>query len=282
MLLAGMALEVRADFVVSHRTPLDAEDTRDAYTISVIRLALEKTRPRYGDYTLKGIPPLNYPRSVDALSSDKYPNLIVDISYEKSLTESGELTYINFPVDQGVVGYRICFVNPAIKARLKKAKSLKDLRRYTIGQGVGWADTAILRHNGFNVVEVSSYPNIFKMVIAGRIDLFCRGVNELMTEYATYKHIGNLTYDDTFALVYLLPRFLYFNKKNALAKRRIEEGLALAYEDGSLKRLWLLYHEPSVRFAKLGQRKIYHLENHLIQDLSPEFQQKHIDLSQIK
>lgn len=269
---------VTPDFVVSHRTPLNAEDTRDAYTIAVINLALEKTRDKYGDYQLSGIPPLNYPRSIDALSLNRYPNLVVDVSYEESLTDSGELTYIHFPVDQGIVGYRICFVNPALKEKIAQAKSLEDLRQYTIGQGVGWADTAILRHSGFNVVEVSSYPNIFKMVVAGRIDLFCRGINELMKEYDTYKHIGNLTYDESFALVYMLPRFMYLNKTNELAKQRIEQGLQLAYADGSLKQLWLSYHKASVEFAKLKQRRIFELDNPLIQHLPRDYQDKHIDL----
>lgn len=282
LFLVCFAVDARAEFLVSHRTPVDAEDTRDTYTISVIKLSLEKTRAKYGDYRLVGIPPLNYPRSVDALNSNKYTNLVVDISYEESLSDSGKLTYINFPVDQGIVGYRVCFVNPEIKEHLKQITTLDDVRKYTIGQGVGWADTAILRHNGFKVVEISSYPNIFKMVIAGRIDLFCRGINELMTEYTTYKDIGNLDYDESFALVYLLPRFLYFNKNNLLAKRRIEEGLNLAYQDGSLKRLWLRYHESSIIFSALRQRKVFYLENPLIKKLPLDFKHKNIDLLRYK
>jgi hypothetical protein len=59
-------------------------------------------------------------------------------------------------------------------------QSLEQLKKYTIGQGIGWQDAKILQHNGLNVVDVDAYESLFKMVAAGRIDLFCTGANQLM------------------------------------------------------------------------------------------------------
>ncbi len=47
----------------------------------------------------------------------------------------------------------------------------------------------ILRENGFQVREVSEYESLFKMVAGKRFDLFCRGTNELLSEWETHKSI---------------------------------------------------------------------------------------------
>ena len=150
---------------------------------------------------------------------------------------------------------------------------MKDLHRYSIGQGVGWVDSEILRANGLKVIEVSNYESIFKMVIAGRINLFCRGANQLQAEVEEFKSLTNLTYDESFVLVYPLPRFFYLNAKNTVAKERIQTGLQIAFKDGSFKQLWKKHYQSSVDFSKLGQRKHIYLENPLLKNLPPDYKQ---------
>ena len=111
------------------------------------------------------------------------------------------------------------------------------------------------------------------MVAGGRFDLLCRGANELMKEYEQYKDIGNLTYDDSFALVYRLPRFFYLNKNNTLLKQRLEEGIKVAYADGSLLELWLQHNLQSIQFTRLPERKMFYLDNPLIKDLPKDYEQ---------
>jgi len=277
LLILLMADQALAELVVWHRSPLDFGNNRYIYDIEVLRLALEKTRPAYGDYQLRGLPATNYARLLHSLRQNTHPNLILEISYDKKWDESHELSYVPFPIDLGIIGYRICFVNPAVKEEIKQVASLQDLRQYTMGQGVGWADIGILRHNGFTVTEVSSYTSMFKMVAGGRFDLLCRGANELMDEFEQYKNIGKLTYDESFALVYRMPRFFYLNGKNVLLKKRLEEGLHLAYADGSLMALWRKENQPSVEFAQMPKRKVFYLDNPLIQGLSKDYEQYFVD-----
>ncbi len=276
-MIALLPWHLQAEQVVWHRSPLDFGNNRYVYDIELLRLALEKTRPAYGDYQLLGLPATNYARLLHSLIQNTHPNLILEISYDKKLEESQGLTFINFPIDLGIIGYRVCFVNPAIKEKIKQVQTLDELRKYSIGQGVGWADIAILRHNGFNVVEVSSYVSLFKMVAGGRFDLFCRGANELMEEFEQYKDIGKLTYDESFALVYRMPRFFYLNGNNPLLKKRIEEGLHIAYNDGSLLELWRKENQLSIDFAKMRGRKIFYLENPMIRGLSEDYTRYFVD-----
>ncbi len=272
-----LSLGTQAEFIISHRGEEGFPNKYFDYYTALITLALEKTRPDYGDYRMQQLGILDTERTLYALAANQYPNLIMERSYDEASTKSSKLTYINFPVDGGIVGYRVCFINPAVKEKISKVQTLAELRHYTIIQGIGWADTSILRHNGFKVLEIENYASMFKMTTAGRADLFCRGANEIMPEYEVFKDILKLYYDESFILYYPLPRFFYLNSKSKLAKKRIEAGLKLAYQDGSFKKLWRQYYQPSINFAKLDQRKLFRLENPLLKKLPQDYVQYFFD-----
>ncbi len=276
-LLWATTVSAQTDMQVWHRSPLDFGIFRYVYDIEILRLALEKTRPTYGGYQLHAIPPANFTRMLHALRNDTYPNMVLETSYDQKLEESDDLSFIPFPLELGIIGYRICFVNPQVKEEIQQINDLRELRQYTMGQGADWADITILRHNGFQVAEVSNYKSLFKMVAGGRFDLLCRGANELMKEYEQYRYIGNLTYDESFALVYRLPRFFYLNKRNTVLKQRLEEGIKMAYADGSLLELWRQHNLHSIEFARLPERKLFYLDNPLINDLPKDYEQYLID-----
>jgi hypothetical protein len=276
-LLLGAAV-VRGELVVSHSVNTSKEDARMNYFNELLILALEKTRATYGDYQFKPIPgAVPRRRFHHQLKSNVYENLTLALPYNEAFTELTEFVPIHFPTDLGILGYRVCFVNPAIKEQIRAVKTLDELRRYTIIQGENWADVPILRANNFKVMEVDGYPTIFKMVVGGRADLFCRGVNELLKEYDAYKNIGNLTYDENFLLEYQTPRFFYIHKANVIAKQRIEKGLDIAYKDGSLLQLWLTQFKTSIVFAKLKQRKVFKLDNIALKNLPPDYKKYHVD-----
>ncbi len=263
---------VRAEFIVSHRSPFESGDKHHVYSTELLRLALEKTRKEYGSFTMRPIPPRNYARSIKAAVDDTYPNLIIETSYEQALTHHAKLDFINFPMDLGVLGYRACFINPKLKASGEKIETLEDLRQYTFAHGVGWADTTIFRHNGLRVQEIDNYDGMFLMVIGGRVDFFCRGVNEILGEMEQFSQLTELTIDEQFLLVYPLPRFFYLNIKNKLAKERIELGLQRAYADGTLQALWKANFQPSLEMVKLQKRKIIRLENPLLNGFEMSFE----------
>jgi hypothetical protein len=243
----------------------------------LVTLALEKTKAEYGDYRIAKIPPMNTARSFYSLEADIYPNMMIELSYQEKIEHQFNLIYVNFPIELGIVGYRVCFASPSVYPELKNVKTLDDIKKYTIGQGIAWADTEILRHNGLKVVEISNFESIFKLVKLGRIDLFCRGANELQNEYESRKDSGGLFYDKSFVLRYSLPRFYYLHKNNLLAKERIEKGLLLAYADGSINTLWEKYFLETMQFVKLKQRKILELENPFIESQKGHYEKYFYD-----
>ena len=59
MLIASLCSQAATDLVVSYRTPVVSATTsiyHDYYT-ELLKLSLEKTRPQYGGYTMRGAPP---------------------------------------------------------------------------------------------------------------------------------------------------------------------------------------------------------------------------------
>ncbi len=263
-----------ADFIVSHREPTGDTDTRDQYTIALIRLALEKTKAAYGAYEMRPIPASYYKlRARLATSNNQYPNILLEESYDDELVAKGKLDFIPFPIDLGILGYRVCFVSPQRKAEIARITSIEELKKFRLGQGIGWQDAKILKHNGFNVIEVEAYESLFKMVAAGRIDLFCTGANQASAELQAHQTLTQLSIDNAFTLVYKLPRFFFLHPDNQLLKRRITTGLTLAYNDGSMQQLWQENFGPGLRQIHLPERTVFYLANPFIAHLDRGYEQ---------
>jgi len=260
-----------ATVVVTLTAPESSSDPRTAYNVQLIQLALEKTRAKSGDFEIRISPPMNTARAMEEARVGALPNLIVMNTFENRLLDEG-FDYARFPVDFGVTGYRICFVSPEARDAVSQATDLNALRKFTVGQGRGWADVGILRHNGFKVEEVGGYEALFGMVASSRFDLFCRGINELEPELKAHAQIRNLDYDRSFALAYVLPRFFFSSKKNAAILRRISEGLQTAWLDGSMRKVWLAQFKEALDFAQLSTRRIVPLRTPNIDRIDFDYQ----------
>ena len=144
------------------------DDYRHIYVEKVLSLALDKTVDEYGEYQLKPeAEGLNVARTLLALQERSIPNFFFRVSMTDELAE--QFTYVPFPVDRGVAGYRVALVqNGKEKTWCDNQVSLQD---YAIVQGVAWLDGDILRANNLQVYDSSSYDNIFEMTNMGRMDM---------------------------------------------------------------------------------------------------------------
>lgn len=254
----------------TYMSPESEHDPRSTYDREVLRLALEKTRASHGDYRMQAAPPMTLARMWVSLRFNHYPNLFAMDSYRADRDMSG-IDYVRFPIHIGIVSYRICFVSPTRKDEVAKATSLDELKRFDIGQGKGWLDVEILRRAGFKVLEVEGYEQLFKMVARGRFDLFCRGVSELRSEQLTHDEVEGLKVDDALMIYYPLPRVFYTNANNREALKRVEQGLQIAWQDGSLQALWRKSFGPAIAFAHPQQRRLIKLENPFLKGISFDY-----------
>lgn len=245
-------------------------DPRYAYDQALLKLALEKTTDQYGPYKLSPSKLGNQKRNIQDAVDNVYPNLFAKLSYDPTLKE--DLIYIPIPADRGIVGYRVCFTSEKIKEELKTVTTVEQLKKYSMLQGIGWSDVAILKAAGFTVKTGTNYDGMFKMVAVNRVDMFPRGANELLGEWNLNKKTKGLTYDESVAVYYPLPRFFFTNKSNKEAAKRIQEGLEIAFKDGSFQSLWKEYYQESVDMIALEKRTIFRIDNPDVKGLDTAYE----------
>jgi hypothetical protein len=266
-----------AELVLTLRAPETAADQRQVYHNAVLRLALDKTRASHGPYRLRQSPPMNKQRALLSAQQRAYPNFLL-VSGPEVVRAQRDLVPVRFPIYLGATGYRVCFVAPAAREAVAGSQSLEALRRFRHVQGVGWADGAILRANGFEVQEVPSYDAMFRMVARGRTDLFCRSVLELSGELRAYAELDGLTLDRSFALLYELPQFFYTHGDNRELVERLTLGLRQAHADGSLLALFRTHLLPGLRQAELGRRRLFRLQTAPLPELGFDYRQYELDM----
>jgi len=244
-------------------------DSRYEYDWSVLRMALEKSAPRFGPFDMRqSIESMSPARITEELAAPAGRiNLFV-----RATTRELERTFlpIRIPVDRGLLGFRIFLVRAADLPRYAAVRSVGDLRRFHAGQGKGWADIPILAAAGLSVVEGTSYDGLFSMLSAGRFDYFSRAVDEAQREF-NERHVSQpeLAIEPTLLLHYPLPRY-FFVRRDADGKQlaqRIEAGLEMMIRDGSLNGLFYRYKGAMIEAAGLNRRHVLQLNN---PTLSPE------------
>ncbi len=251
--------------------PLGPTDLRGEYDRNLLELALKKTEATYGAFAFNRAPAMNQVRAIETIRNDTYRNFVRVLGYDKKLEEKG-LRYIDFPIFLGLLGYRTCFYSHTIKERLPQNISSKGLKQFLFGVGRGWIDDKILRHNGFRTTIAINYETMFELTARGRIELFCRGANEVLDEFTTHHTLEGLHYDRSFYLHYPMRHFYYFSKNQEKDMKRVKEGLDIALRDGSLMELWKRYHAKNLDFLKLETRKRISLENPVLAGKSFHYQ----------
>jgi len=245
--------------ILTYRSPESSLDHRYDYDNAALKLALEKTKKKWGDYRLVPSPKMNFSRAISMLKAEELINPMFKHSASNALC--GDLGYAPFPVDLGIVSYRVFFVSKLVDRKLHTVTSLENLRGFSIGQGYGWLDVGILSNAGFNVIVIPSYESLFTMVARGRFDLLSRGVNEVKGEFEAHQFLPNFVLHRHVGLYYPLPRFFFTNKTSNKAAQRVYEGLVAAYEDGSLMELWERKYRPSLDFTGFREITFFHIEN---------------------
>lgn len=241
---------------------LDLESSGDPigkYATEVLRLAIKRSAV---PYSLEKLPAVTTPqvRLIDEMS---HGHGELDVMWTMTSDErESQLLPIRIPIDKGLMGWRIAFVNPEFSERLKAVKTIQDLSQYSAGQGYFWPDTTILRHNGLPVVTGTAAA-LPLMLSQRRFDYFPRSVIEIWNEQAKHPELDREI--DT-AIVLHYPTALYFfvaptQKKLAEDLRR---GLELAIADGSFEQLFTQYCRPFIVKANINSRRVLELKNPLI------------------
>ncbi|MFD2261566.1 hypothetical protein ACFSM5_01620 [Lacibacterium aquatile] len=263
--LAGWIVPADArELVTFARSSNDARNPRHAYSLGLLKLALEKAQVE-ADFVQADMV-LEQSRAVEELAMGRGLRVIwVGTSPERER----QLRPIRIPLDRGLLGLRLMMVRPDSLRQIAELPSAHFLRSFVMGQGVGWPDVQILESAGFKVVE-TSYDQLFPMLERGRVGALPRAAFEIRSEIDAQQRLGRqFAIDPRFAISYRFCSFFFTNRADEALASAIERGLEAAYDDGS----FMAYFETHpytggiVQALQLEKREILAIDNPL---LTPE------------
>jgi ABC-type amino acid transport substrate-binding protein len=248
-----------------------ADDSQYLYDYGLLRLALERTRTSHGEFELRpSVIPLNQARAAHEIVEGSG---VVTIFARSTAAEHEErMRPIRIPIDKGLVSYRLFLIRSDMQPRLDAVRSLDDLRRFSVGSFVTWADTSILREGGFQVVTGDSYEGLFRMLLAGRFDLFSRSVDEAYREYDERRAaLPDLAVDEKLLLYFPTTRYFFVQRSDAGERlaRRVEEGLEAMIRDGSFDAYFQEKKGPLIARAHLASRRVFKIGNPFLTPQTP-------------
>ena len=234
---------------------------------ALVELALEKT-PEYGDFRIIRSEELSQGRALREMANGQ--SRLVDIANVATSVEREEfLTAIPFPVDGGLLGFRVCVVLPESLPKFADIQSLDDLRasQVWIGQGSHWPDTPVLEANGIPVVTHSRYEILFGMLRNERFDCFARGVSEVLYDLEMEQD-PNLVIEPGLLIAYPMPSYLFVGPDDQETAHRLQLGIERAIYDGSFSEYLRRYYARAVKALNLERRRIITLENPFLSEES--------------
>src|SRR5262245_41563266 len=175
---------------------------------------------------------------------------------------------VYFPIDRGLLGYRLCVIHRDNADAFARITSIDQLRDKTAGQGVNWSDTAILRHAGITV-HVAPWESLFQMVENKRFDFFPLGASEAYTFLKKYQALApNAIVEQHLVLIYPFGRLFFVRKDNTALRDAIQRGLEQAFADGSFQQLFEDFWSLSLTPVNLKERTPIRISN---LNLTPAF-----------
>ncbi|MFC3150145.1 substrate-binding periplasmic protein [Litoribrevibacter euphylliae] len=258
---------VGAGDVIRHVPPEDRVDVRKQYFLDVLELALEKSKPAFGDYRLEQSKTQVFQaRAFKSLQQGQ-----LDVVW--SMTSKSRETMarpIRIPLMKGLLGFRVLIVHKDKAEAFSEVRTLRDLAHFTAIQGHDWPDTRILRHNGLQVVSDSKYLAIFERLDHGRYDYFPRGILEAWEELLSTRH-KYLQVEPSLLLVYPAPVYFFVHKNDKRLAERLTLGLNAALNDGSFDSLLLNHplHRKAFEALKDSPRRVLYLSNPLLSKETP-------------
>lgn len=265
LLWAGTASsEVLTVVYPADESPLDRrfEDLKE-----ILRTALEKTEVDFGPFEMRSAEvPMTSMRYSQQLQAGRYPNVIwTSTSNQRERT----LRPIRIPLRKGLLSYRVSFIHRENRDRINSVETLEDLKALTLVQGTGWGDVRVYEANGL-AVATSGYESLFRMIQAGRADLFPRGIGEVFEEWEDRREaLPNLVVDDHLLLHYDWPYYFFVRQGNDQLAERLEAGLWRMIEDGSFDEIFWRYNGDDIQRAQLSDRRLIRLDNPLLPPATP-------------
>eukprot|EP00918_Siedleckia_nematoides_P049989 GHVU01109423.1.p1 GENE.GHVU01109423.1~~GHVU01109423.1.p1 ORF type:complete len:222 (+),score=16.10 GHVU01109423.1:669-1334(+) len=207
-----------------------------------------------------------YQRKLMSLNSGKLDVMWAITSEQREQ----DLLPIIIPILKGLIGYRVMVIQDTKQQELTHILNTQQLKNMVAIQGKDWADTDILRANGFKVETSEWYNSLYKGVSMGHYDYLPRSILEPWAEMQKYR-FKNLVVENKHLLYYPAAMYFFVQKENVALAQRLEFGLNQAIDDGSFDTLLYSYpaHQEALSRGKLNTRIIHKLSNPFLPKTAP-------------
>lgn len=243
-------------------------DTRFDDLKEILKTALDETVDTDGPYTLAA--------SNRYVTEARYLSDIRDGSGEANVVWSStseqkerELLPIRFELRKGLLGFRVALIDQRRQKEFDRVATFADVKKLTIGQGIGWGDVAVYEAAGIKVTT-APYESLFRMVANDRFDLFPRGVGEAFREHSARRsEVPELSVERGLLLYYPWPYYFFCNRTDTALAARIERGLKRMRVDGSFDRIFWKYNRAAIEQARMSERRVIQIPNPLLPKDTP-------------
>lgn len=246
---------------------MDRPASHRAYGDELLKLALQLSTEKYGAYHItQQYEEAVVGRQLLQLQKKGYLSVATAMPTQEWLEQT---IRVPFPIMKGLASYRMFLTHSMHLSALQHIQSMSDLKRLTIGQGIGWSTAEILEKNGFKVIYGVKYTLLFPMLYANRFDLLMRSIYEVEPEWQTYRvDMPELRIADDFVLYTYLPMYFFVNKHQPKLAERLLYGLKLAADNGQLDALFQHYFADVLALLNKQARKVFYLQNN---NIDPSF-----------
>lgn len=234
------------------------KDARHAYKFALIKRILDVTNAEFGRYELA---PFGEEPSAKRQALLISEGQILNLLWASPGTVIARADVITIPVDilRGLLGYRVCLINPA---NFPNPEQLESINQLQIAQGLNWADIEIYKHNGITPKQAPTFEALFDMLAVKRFECLPLGADEVMYTWRNQKpDFPFLAVEQKLLIYYDYPIYLHISKQFPELARRVETGLKKLQRSGEFDRLFKQYHAADLAQLKLAQRKVFCLKS---------------------
>ena len=260
-----LALLPRWAFADDVVRPLKTEEllpnAGSVYELALLHEVLEQTRPDYGAYEEQPFTQsVSDARAYQLVIEGRLVNLLAAGVGQPPLER--EMIPVTFPIDKGLLGWRVSSIDRRSQDRLSRVNSIEELRQFRVGQGSDWADVRVYEYNKIPVETATDFELLFPMLLHGRFDLFPRGLFEIHRELVAYgKRYPDLAIEQHLLLHYPFCDAYYVSRSAPHLAARLKAGLERMEADGSLDALLNKHFGQLLADLNLQQRVVIDLQN---------------------
>ena len=247
-------------------TYVDASDLKrnpnNVYFGALLKLALDKSVSRYGQYALNPIDiEISQKRHLRELDNGTISVFWTMTSYAREV----DMLPVRVPLTKGMYGIRLFAINSADKDAFAALTTPKMLATWSALLGRDWPDTAIMRVNRFNVRSDVAETELYSVLDKYRGNYFPRAVTEIFSELDSRPELKVIA-DEHMGLVYPAAVYFFVAKNNPQLAERLQFGLEQAQQDGSFDELFYEFptHKAAFERAQFAKRKLIYIENPLL------------------